>query len=187
METKAEILHLLQQYAKQYPGEQTAADVITNFVQQHNDDELFNRKNFSGHITASAFILNEKGNRLLLLKHKFLNRWLQPGGHVDYTDASLIAAAQREAEEETGLKAAELQVVTDTIFDIDSHAIPENLNKHEPAHVHHDIRFLFQSLTDEINIANKESTGSKWVPLKELTEDETISRAANKIFSFYRG
>jgi 8-oxo-dGTP pyrophosphatase MutT (NUDIX family) len=181
METKAETLQLLQQYVERNPNEQKAANEIISFVGNHEDAELFDRKNFTGHITASAFIINENKDSLLLLKHKFLNRWLQPGGHVDYTDSSLIAAAKREAEEETGLGANELRIVSITIFDIDNHLIPVNIKKQELSHTHHDIRFLFQSSQHIISIADEESTGSKWVPLEDLAEDESFGRVARKI------
>jgi len=181
METKAEILTLLRQYIEQYANEQNELKEIYSFVENHYGKQLFDRKNFNGHITTSAFIINENRDRLLLLKHKFLNRWLQPGGHVDSTDTSLIAAAQREGEEETGLGSVNLQTVSSKIFDVDSHLIPENKKKQEFAHTHHDIRFLFQSSTSTISIADEESTGSKWVLLTDLRANEAFSRVAKKI------
>ena len=55
-----------------------------------------------GHFTASAFILNPMGQPLALL-HKKLQRWLQPGGHLESQDQSPLQAALREAKEESQL------------------------------------------------------------------------------------
>jgi 8-oxo-dGTP pyrophosphatase MutT (NUDIX family) len=147
---------------------------------------IFDRANFNGHITASAFILNSTLDGMLLINHRKLNRWLQPGGHVDVTDGSLIEAARREAAEETGIEAAHLLPLTiheaDAIFCIDSHQIPANINKNEPAHTHHDLRYLFTCRQQVvINLNAKEATASKWVPLTELLNEATFSHVAAKI------
>ncbi|HSU51445.1 MAG TPA: NUDIX domain-containing protein, partial [Segetibacter sp.] len=125
-------------------------------------------------------------NALLLLKHKSLNRWLQPGGHVDATDSSLTAAALREACEETGLGSSNLELLSTDIFDVDSHYIPENMRKQEPSHVHHDIRFLFQCLSSKaINISLEESTGSQWISLSDLKDNEDFYWFPEKIKKWY--
>src|SRR3954462_759494 len=98
METKADINALINEYLQKFPGEAQSVAALIHFIS--TQEELISRKNFNGHITASAFIIDQYGQSLLLLKHRSLNRWLQPGGHVDPTDASLADAALREAIEE---------------------------------------------------------------------------------------
>ncbi len=182
METKAQILQLLDNYIRNYPAEYEDLKEFVHFVAEHEGDQLFNRKNFKGHITASAFIINSSLDQMLLLKHKALKRWLQPGGHVDTTDPSLMEAALREAKEETGISAADLEPVYNTVFDFDSHYIPENTRKQEPGHFHHDVRFLFKTPhAGLINIAQEESTGSNWVTLADLINNKDFGRVAGKI------
>lgn len=55
------------------------------------------------HVTGSAIVVGPAG--VILLKHKRLGLWLQPGGHID-ADETPWAAACREAAEETGLVTA---------------------------------------------------------------------------------
>ena len=52
------------------------------------------------HVTGSAIVVGPRG--VVLLKHKRLGLWLQPGGHIDAGETPWDAAL-REAREETGL------------------------------------------------------------------------------------
>jgi len=52
------------------------------------------------HVTGSAFVVGQRG--VVLLEHKRLGIWLQPGGHIDPGESPWDAAL-REAREETGL------------------------------------------------------------------------------------
>ena len=52
------------------------------------------------HITGSAIVIGERG--VVLLRHRRLDMWIQPGGHVDPGETPW-SAALREAAEETGL------------------------------------------------------------------------------------
>jgi 8-oxo-dGTP pyrophosphatase MutT (NUDIX family) len=55
------------------------------------------------HVTGSAIVTGPRG--VVLLRHKRLGFWLQPGGHVERGE-SPWDAARREAGEETGLDVA---------------------------------------------------------------------------------
>lgn len=55
------------------------------------------------HFCASAFIINPKDKKILLVKHSDYDKWLQPGGHIE-EDETPEEAAVREVYEETGIK-----------------------------------------------------------------------------------
>lgn len=146
-------------------------------------DAPFGRDSFvPGHFTASAFVLSPERDALLLIFHKKLSLWLQPGGHIEPGDGSVLAAARREVREEVGI--AELSVVSgDALFDVDIHVIPER--PREPRHEHFDLRFLFVPASRHF-AEGDEVGGAKWVALTKLdsvTRDESVLRAARKILA----
>lgn len=61
----------------------------------------FDREADPVHVTGSALVTGRRG--VVLLKHRKLGIWVQPGGHLEAGETPW-AAAQREAAEETGLK-----------------------------------------------------------------------------------
>ena len=112
------------------------------------------RGSLPDHLTASAVVV-APGRGALLLHHRKLRRWFQPGGHVD-GDGNLLAAALREATEETGL--TDLVAVLPAI-DLDVHDVPYPDGSF---HVHHDLRFLLLAGRDVAEAPNHESTGARW-------------------------
>jgi 8-oxo-dGTP pyrophosphatase MutT (NUDIX family) len=115
-----------------------------------------------GHVTGSAVVLSPDRSAMLLMHHKKLDKWLQPGGHCDgIADARFVA--QKEAYEETGL--ARITLLTEEVVDVDIHEIPPR--GAEPAHLHYDARYLFQAEAGEVR-GNAESHALAWVPLDRL-------------------
>lgn len=144
----------------------------------------FDREHYRpGHVTASAFVLDPARERLLLILHSKLGRWLQPGGHVDAGDPSVIEAARREVREETGLDVrtgANLH-----LLDVDVHQIPARGDM--PAHEHFDVRFAFEAEHTDAR-AGSDAKQAQWVPIAELLNgaphlatDESVMRAVRKL------
>ncbi|HVW29354.1 MAG TPA: NUDIX hydrolase [Polyangiaceae bacterium] len=140
----------------------------------------FSRTSFApGHFTASAFVLSPDRERVLLIFHKKLARWLQPGGHVEPTDVSIAGAAQREVEEETAVLGT--TPVEAGLFDIDIHDIPAR--RDAAAHEHFDLRVLLVA-PDVAVRANDEVEAVRWVKLadvEQLETDESVLRAVRKL------
>jgi len=132
----------------------------------NNTDECFERHNFPGHVTGSAFVISPNGQQVLMTHHKFLGRWLQFGGHAD-GEVDIRNVALREAQEESGIM--EIEFFMTEIFDIDVHPIPANPKKNEPAHLHYDIRYLLRTKTHEFAVS-EESNELKWFTLAELQD-----------------
>jgi 8-oxo-dGTP pyrophosphatase MutT (NUDIX family) len=140
-------------------GPADARERVLAFIDAHPDALL--RSCREGHLTASVAIVDAAAPRVLLLQHRKLGLWLQPGGHAD-GDGDLAAVAAREAQEETGLTGA-LQTPA---IDVDVHAIPARPG--EPAHLHLDVRFRLLVVGGSVPVGNHESTGLRWVSLDDL-------------------
>lgn len=129
-----------------------------------------------GHLTGSAWILDESKQRVLLMHHRKLGKWLQLGGHAD-GDTDLLRVALREAYEESGLR--EIEVLSSRLFDVDVHTIPAR--ESEPAHQHYDIRFLFSGNSREALHVNHESNRLEWVSISELEEREASNESLSRL------
>lgn len=136
-------------------------DDVASFIARHTD--AAHRANTRGHLTGSALVVDAAGERTLLMLHRKLGRWFQPGGHAD-GDTNLPAVALREAQEETGIRA--LTVVVPAI-DVDVHEVrPPN----EPPHLHLDTRYLVLAPPGAEEHANEESLALRWVTAEELDD-----------------
>jgi len=116
-----------------------------------------------GHFTASAFVISPNRDALLLIHHRKLGRWLQPGGHLESEDLSVEDAARREVLEETGV--SHLRLLDSTLMRIDSHQIPQYGD--EPPHLHIDLGVGFHTGSHEIGPID-EVIEARWVPYGEL-------------------
>ncbi len=76
----------------------------------------------AGHLTASALVIDPERKKVLLTLHRKLRMWLQMGGHCEERDATLEAAALREATEESGITG--LTLLPGGPVRLDRHPIP---------------------------------------------------------------
>ena len=174
------VLQLLKAHQAFDHNEQQMLERITVFVSEY--DNFYSRELSVGHITASAWIVDESFSSALLLHHGKLNKWLQPGGHVE-DDADILSASIREAHEETGV---DVQPHSEKIFDVDIHEIPARPN--EPTHFHYDIRFLLIADRAAPLLVSSESKDLAWVALGEiekLTQEESVLRMVRKMKKIY--
>lgn len=130
---------LLSNYLATRPED--AARLNPLILQRPLSDPIFLRTTFPGHITASGFVVARETCRVLLIEHKRLGRLLQPGGHIESTDESLLHAAVREVREETSVDVLPYLQQPAGLVDIDIHTIPAG--RGEPQHDHYDFRFVF--------------------------------------------
>lgn len=177
---KDALIRALENYTPVDDNEKSMARRTLDFLRACDKagKNAFCRTTLEGHITASAFVIDEEARECLLLHHAKLNIWVQPGGHCDGDD-NIIAAAVREVEEETGLK----NVKADPgIFNVDAHNIPAR--GHEPTHVHYDICFLVRTGKNEKTALSDESHDMRWIPFSavaSISDNASILRMVRKM------
>jgi 8-oxo-dGTP pyrophosphatase MutT (NUDIX family) len=162
LESREALIQHLHSYQTDFKEEKL---FIPHFLDLLKSDRCYFRDYLPGHITGSAWIVNETKTHTLLVHHVKLGKWLQPGGHAD-GDENVMRVSLKEATEETGLK--NLTLLTPNIFDIDIHPIPARKDFQE--HLHFDIRFAFVSSVESTLQVSNESHDVKWIALEEVPE-----------------
>ena len=157
-------IDLLAAYGRQHPDEAATVAEFAELARAEGADP-YRRERLQGHFTASAWLVSGDGRRALLTHHRKLDRWLQPGGHAD-GDRDLARAALREAGEESGLSALE---VDPELFDLDRHWIPER--GAEPGHWHYDARFVVRATGSEDFVVGEESHDLAWHEIDDIAND----------------
>ena len=175
-----ELISSIETFVTDSPEMDETKQRFLQFIEENKDCLL--RSNLKGHLTASAFVVDFNANKILLLHHKKLEKWLQPGGHCD-GDCNTLHVAIKEVFEETGIK---IFPKNQEIVDLDIHPIPgKNL---VPEHNHFDIRYLFLADSNIPLVKNHESIALQWVELDalhEFTKEESLLRFSRK-FSHYK-
>jgi 8-oxo-dGTP pyrophosphatase MutT (NUDIX family) len=161
---RRELLNLLDAHTTRFMEEAAYAARARDFVKAHED--CFRSDLWPGHVTGSAWVVNPRRDRVLLLHHRKHDQWFQPGGHAD-GDADILRVALRETCEETGLDPSHIRLVDGAVFDVDIHTIPAS--ERGPQHQHIDIRFLVEMDDDSPIPGNDESHQVLWVPLHQAT------------------
>ena len=96
------IAELLNRYLALYPEEKESFVLLRRQIVANED--VVSRRNFTGHVTGSGLVLSPDRSHVLLIHHRFLERWLQPGGHMEPHEITPYDTALREVREETGLQ-----------------------------------------------------------------------------------
>lgn len=180
------LIALLEDYDVRHPEERTTVDRVRALLETR--PRALHRDCFDpGHITSSAWIVSRESGAALFTHHRKLGRWLQLGGHVD-GEWDVLASAIREAEEESGLQGFRSLPGHGgaVLLDVDVHSIPARPG--EPAHEHHDLRFLLE-VSEAQPIARQvaESHEVRWFApgaIEAAFEEESILRMARKAFDW---
>ena len=146
-------------------------------LRRHADGHL--RTCRPDHLTASVLVVSPDAARVLLTHHRRAGAWFQLGGHVEPDDPSLVAAAERELREESGLRTYALDPEP---VQLDRHAVPFCGDGGD----HLDVRFVaVADPADEVTVT-AESHDVRWWPADRLPSDEAslhelVARATARV------
>jgi 8-oxo-dGTP pyrophosphatase MutT (NUDIX family) len=126
------------------------------------------------HFTSSVWILSKTSpKKILLIHHKKLGKWVQPGGHIESFE-NPVEAAIREVKEETGLDIKflrnEIEVIDEevTFLPIPKFLMEQTIpaKNDQPRHFHIDINYVAEIPEQSVRHRMEEAHGIGWF-LKE--------------------
>jgi 8-oxo-dGTP pyrophosphatase MutT (NUDIX family) len=151
---------LLREWKAPNRGQDSLRHAVLAFLDTRDDACL--RECVPGHVTASALVLDDSGGQVLLTLHPRLGRWVQLGGHCEPDDGDIVAAALREATEESGVDG--LRIEPDLVA-INVHALTCSLGV--PTR-HLDLQFVAHAPAGAQIAVSDESVDLRWWPIDAL-------------------
>lgn len=138
-------------------------------------DDVLTRNNPFGHLTSSAFVVNEDLTKAIMVHHNTYGGFIYPGGHAD-GESNLLTIAIREVLEETGINTTPL---SKEIFSIQALSANGHFKrgKYVTSHTDFDILYLLQAKTEDmfkIRIKENENSQVKWFDLEDTYNDEVV-------------
>lgn len=163
-------------------NEQEARDqtVILAFLDRYPD--AFLRSNLLAHMTASAWVVNPRRDKVLMVYHRLYDSWSWTGGHAD-GETDLLAVALREVREETGVK--KLQPVSPEIYSLEVLTVDghEKHGAYVPSHLHMNVTYLLEAdESGDLRICEAENSGVRWFGLEEALAASTEPWFVERIY-----
>lgn len=151
-------------------NEQEAADrqMILKFLKSGRD--VFTRENPAAHMTASAWVVNETRDKVLMAWHNLYRSWSWLGGHAD-GEQDLAAVALREVKEESGIQ--KVRLLSQDIFSLEvlSVAGHEKKGRYLSSHLHLNVTYLLEASEKEpLRSKPDENSAVGWMGLSQALE-----------------
>ena len=160
MSVRDSTIALLTKWAAPDAAQDALRNAVLAFVRARTD--ACARECVPGHVTASTLVLDHTDSRVLLTLHPRLGRWVQLGGHCEDTDSDIVAAALREATEESGIAGLRVEPQLAAV-----HVHPVTCSLGVPTR-HLDLQFLAHAPTGARIEISDESMDLRWWPVDGL-------------------
>ncbi|HEY7051641.1 MAG TPA: NUDIX domain-containing protein [Mycobacterium sp.] len=170
MSVRDSVIEMLTCWRAPDPAQDTLREAVLAFVLARPD--ACRRDCEPGHVTASTLVLDDTGENVLLTLHPRIGRWLQLGGHCEHTDTDIVAAAEREAAEESGIAGLAVEPELAAI-----HVHPVTCSLGKPTR-HLDLQFVAHAPPGTQIACSAESLDLRWWPIDQPPHDADFALAA---------
>ena len=149
----------------------------------HSGMDLYTRDNSFAHWTASAWVVNQNMDKVLMVYHNIYDSWSWMGGHAD-GERDLLATSLREVREESGIE--HVVPLSEDIFSleiltVDGHVIKV---KYVYSHLHLNVTYLLQADDHQtLSIAEEENSGVRWFSLQDALKASSEPWFVRNIYS----
>ena len=163
-------------------NEQEARDQagILRYLDGHPD--CWSRSDPIAHMTASAWVVNPKRDKVLMVYHRIYDSWSWTGGHAD-GEEDLLAVALREVTEETGVRS--VRPVSPEIFSLEVLTVDghEKRGEYVSSHLHLNVTYLLEADDAEaLRVCEDENKGVAWFSLDEALRASTEPWFVKRIY-----
>ena len=166
-----DILTQIENYQPYNEQEERDRGLILDCLRAFKD--VFTRENALAHMTASAWVVNERFDRVLMAYHNIYHSWAWLGGHAD-GDADLYSVAVREVKEESGIE--EVKLLSDQPFSLEILSVDGHVKrgKYVTTHLHLNVTYLMEAdPVQEIRCKPDENSAVGWIPVEQIAEKST--------------
>ena len=154
-------------------NEQEEKDREVMLALLNTQPDIFDRKNRVAHFTASAWLVNQAHDKVLMIYHNIYHSWAWLGGHAD-GDADLHHVAQKEVMEESGL--THVKFLLDEPFSIEILSVDGHMKKghYVSTHLHLNVTYLMEAdPKDAVQNRPEENSAVAWIRVDQIAEKST--------------
>ncbi len=163
-----ELVELIKKYNPSNEQEKKDKEMILYSIETF--DDVLTRNNRIMHMTSTAFVVNKKRDKVLMVYHNIYNAWSLTGGHAD-GEENLLSVAIKEAKEETGI--TNISPIISDIFSLDVLPTIGHTRRGEyiSGHLHLSVSYLLEAdEEDTLFIKPDENSDVKWIPIDQINE-----------------
>ncbi len=149
--------------------------IILDFLDRYPD--AFCRSNELAHMTASAWVVNPKHDRILMAYHNIYDSWSWLGGHCD-GDEDCLNVAIKEVREESGIE--DVRPLSKEIFSLEVLSVDSHYKRGDyvPTHLHLNVTYLLEADDQEmLHVKADENSNVAWFDI-----DEAVGMSSEKWF-----
>ena len=176
-----ELIHQIQTYHPYNQQEQQDKEVILQALM--TDEHVFLRSDVKAHMTASAWVVNQSFDQILMAYHNLYDSWSWLGGHAD-GEEDLLSVSVREVKEESG--ACHVEPLSTDIFSLEVLTVDghEKNGSYISSHLHLNITYLLMADDHEDLICKPdENRAVSWFPIETAVSKSSEPWFRERIYS----